>query len=112
MKKGERNETIEEKLKKIAKQGGSASKDRQKLIKTAFKVILDNIVPEQMRVLFNIVKNESPATYEDYKHLYKQNHKNFELAMKEPRYNEIDRFHYYTGVHPSIFYNMKILNQK
>jgi len=94
MKTGSHKENLDIKLKELSKQGGSASVDRQKIIKTAFKVIIQNIIPDQVRVLFNIAKVESQATYEDYDYLYKQNNKNFELAIKDPKYNEIDKFHY------------------
>jgi hypothetical protein len=40
------------------------------------------------------------------------NQKNFDVAIKNQKYNEIDKFHYYTRVHPSLFYKMKELNDK
>lgn len=112
MKSGQHKPVLDSKLKELSKQGGSASNDRQKLIKTAFKVVLDNIVPDRMRVLFNIAREESSSTYEEYEHLFKQSGKTFDMTIKEPCYNGIDRFHYFWGVHPNIFYKMKNLNDK
>lgn len=84
MKSGQHKPQLDAKLKELSKQGGSASNDRQKLIKTAFKVILDNIIPDRMRVLFNIAKEESSASYEQYEHLFKQSGKTFDMTIKEP----------------------------
>lgn len=37
---------------------------------------------------------------------------NYELEIKNPKYNEVDKFHYYTRVDPKLFYKMKELNDK
>jgi len=105
-------EESKEKLSELNKRVGSSGIDRQKLIKTAVNIIIENIIPERMRVLFNIVKHESDATFEDYEKLYKMNKKNFEVEIKNSKYNEIDKFHYMTRVHPDIYYKMKDLNDK
>ena len=55
------------KLNNLSRAAGSAGEDRQKIIKAAFKTIIDNIVPRRLKVLFNIVKEESNATFDDYK---------------------------------------------
>ena len=35
---------------------GTAGDSRQRLLKSAIRIIMENIVPERARVLFNIVK--------------------------------------------------------
>lgn len=109
---GTHSSHLKDKISELSKKSGSAGTDRQKLIKTAFKLIIENLVPDRMRILFNIVKEESSSTYEDYKRLYSMNRKKFEMEMQDPKYNEIDRFHYYTRVDPKLYNKMKILNEK
>jgi SepF-like predicted cell division protein (DUF552 family) len=63
---GKSDQEIKQKISQLGKTVGTSGSDRQKIIKAAVKVIIENIIPERMRILFNIVKEESPATYEDY----------------------------------------------
>ena len=98
---------LQSKIDELSQSAGSAGRDRQKLIKAAFKVIVENIIPERVRILFNISKDESKATYDDYKRLSSMNQKNFEIENKDSIYSEIDRFHYHTQVDPRLFGKMK-----
>ena len=75
VKTGTNTKFIQNQIRQLGNRAGSAGEDRQKIIKAAFKVIIENIIPERMRILFNIVKHESQATYEDYSQLFKMNQK-------------------------------------
>ena len=75
LKNGAGLDDLKNKIHKLSKTAGSAGKDRQKLIKTAFKVIIENMLPERMRILFNIVKEESTISFEDYRKLFSMNQK-------------------------------------
>ena len=108
LEEGRREDELKHKIKKFGHMTGLACNDRQRLIKAAIRVIIDNIVPGRLRVLFNIVSNATNyASLEDIKKLFKMDEKDFELESKNIKYCDIDRLHYYTKVDPNLHYKFK-----
>lgn len=66
---------LKNKLSELSNIVGVAGTDRQKLIKAAIKSIIENLVPNRMKMLFNFSKQDSHLTFEEFDKLYKMNQK-------------------------------------
>lgn len=100
-------ETLQKNIEEFAKFAGLASNDRQKLIKAAIRVVIDNIVPHRVRILFKMTDTKTNPSLEDIKKLFKADKKRFEVDIKDPKFSDIDRLHYYTGVDPITYHSLR-----
>lgn len=94
-------ETLQKNIEEFAKFAGLASNGRQRLIKAAIRVVIDNIVPHRVRILLNITDTETNPSLEDIRKLFKTDKKRFEVDVKDPKFSDIDRLHYYVGLNPT-----------
>ena len=99
-------------FRELASQVGTAGDARQRLLKSAVRIIVENIVPDRMRVLFKICEEGSKWSQEEYENLFNIKPNHAESLLKTDRYNEYDRLHYTWGVRPSILKAVGILNKK
>jgi len=62
-----------------------------KLIKAAVKVIIENVISNRFRVLLNLISEPNNPSLDDIRKLFKLDKERFELAMKDPKYSELER---------------------
>ena len=91
---------------------GTASSARQDLIKSCIRLIIENIVPERIRILFKILETGSSISFEKYSELFHYPPEHAKLIIQQPEYNEYDRMHFLCGVQPEIMKSVKVLNDK
>ena len=89
----------------LANNSGCISENRQKLIKSAVKVIIENIVPSRVRVLLSMSEEELAASEIDIQRLFKMSQQDFELESKKPLYTDYDRLHYKMRLDPKVHVN-------
>ena len=63
---GDVSDNLKQKINHLSSQAGVAGSDRQKLIKAAIKIIIENIIPNRVRILFNYSKEESKINFSEY----------------------------------------------
>lgn len=71
LEEGRDKDTLQRNIKEFSRFAGIAANDRKKLIKAAIRVIIDNLVPNRMRILLNLLDIETNPTLEELKKLYK-----------------------------------------
>jgi len=108
---GNDQQDLREKIKELGKQVGTAGDARQKLLKSAIRIIMENIVPDRMRIMFSILEQGPCWTLEEYGKLFECKASQAESLLKTPRYNEYDRMHFEWGVKASILPAVKVLNE-
>uniref|UniRef100_A0A7S3N4P6 Uncharacterized protein n=1 Tax=Euplotes harpa TaxID=151035 RepID=A0A7S3N4P6_9SPIT len=81
------------------------------MIKYCIKQIIENILPERMRILFKIVETGPKASHEEYKRLFELRKSIADFEVETKTYNDYDRMHYFTGVKPQVMLAVHRLNQ-
>ena len=61
---GEYSHSLQQKINELSSQAGVAGTDRQKLIKAATKIIIENIIPNRVKLLFNYSKEECNTVFD------------------------------------------------
>ena len=84
---------LRNKIKQVSKFTGCSSQNRRKLIKSAIRVIIDNIVPSRVRVLLGMCQEEQKASEDDIFKLFCMDTKESQVESQKPIYSEIDRLH-------------------
>jgi hypothetical protein len=107
LKQNSDEETLQKSIQEFLKVSGLASNDRQKLIKAAIRVIIENIVPPRVRILLKITETQTNPSLEDIKKLFKLDKKRFEVEVKDPKFDEIDRLHYHCRVDAGTNYRIR-----
>lgn len=107
LEKGSDVSEIQKSVEEFAKIAGSTSNDRKKLLKAAFRVIIDNIVPNRVRVLLNLTSNTNEVNKENIIKLFKMNKEKFETEGNDPEYCDIDRLHCRMRLDPIVHYNIR-----
>lgn len=107
LEEGRDKEELKKNIHAFGKFAGLASNDRRRLIKAAIRVVIDNLVPNRLRVLFNLVNKKSTASLQDIKKLFRMDKQRFEVEVKDPKFNELDRLHYYMGMDPEVHYQIQ-----
>lgn len=107
LEEGRDKEELKKNISDFAKFAGCVSNDRQRLIKAAFRVVIDNLVPNRVRVLLNLTNVQNELDLAAVKRLFRMNKQQFEVEMKDPRYCEIDRLHYYMGLDAEAHYKVR-----
>ena len=69
LKKGSNQNNLSAKIRELAKEVGTAGDARQRLLKAAVKLIIENLVPERMRMLFKVCDMGPKCTDEEYEEL-------------------------------------------
>mmetsp|Transcript_30995 Transcript_30995/g.27419 ORF Transcript_30995/g.27419 Transcript_30995/m.27419 type:complete len:170 (+) Transcript_30995:465-974(+) len=87
-------------IKDFSKFSSFASIDRRNLIKSAMRVIIENLVPARLRVLFKLIDTPTRPSLEDIKKLFKCDPKRFQIEVKDPKFDEIDKLHYKMNMNP------------
>jgi len=92
LQEGKDKEELKRNISEFAKTSGLKSNDRKKLIKAAIRVIIDNLVPQRIRVLMNLCeKRRDDATYEEVAKLFKADPQRYEVDSKDPKFDEIHK---------------------
>lgn len=107
LEQGRDKEELKKNIRDFAKFAGWVSNDRQRLIKAAIRVVIDNLVPNRVRVLLNLTDVKNDLDLAAVKRLFRMNKQQFEVEMKDPKYCEIDRLHYYMGLDPEVHFNIR-----
>lgn len=91
LEEGKDKEELVKNIKEFSKFAGLGSNDRKKLIKAAMKVIIENLVPHRLRILMNLLDVSTYPSLDDIKKLFKADEKRFQVEIKDPKFEEIDR---------------------
>mmetsp|Transcript_11503 Transcript_11503/g.10173 ORF Transcript_11503/g.10173 Transcript_11503/m.10173 type:complete len:166 (+) Transcript_11503:298-795(+) len=112
VKSGANPKKIREEIKEMASQVGTAGDARQRLLKSAIRIIMENIVPDRMRVLFKMLEKGPGCSPEEYRKLFEVKSEQAQSLLKNENYNEYDSLHYTCGVKPAVIETVGILNKK
>lgn len=107
MEEGRDQEQLKSSIREFSEFAGSTSSDRQRLIKTAIRVVIENLIPSRVRVLFNLTNITEELSLADIKKLFRMDKQRFEVEIKDPKYSGIDRLHYYMKLEPEVHQNVR-----
>ena len=60
------------------------------MIKVAIRVIIENLVPARLRVIFGLFRDRKRPSLEDIKKLFKLNPQRFYVEVKDPKFGQAE----------------------